>query len=176
MTTRFVAIPTARLLDELRDIGGRVVGSAVAETYVGREIVFCLTLPNRVQIRVYTSISRGAESARECGEDAIRLVVGVEALSLQRGRFRPLGKSRKILRTAPRLVGYHNEEDRIVAFLARLRQAVREVYRTARAIPQCPKCNEPMAERASTHGNFWGCTSYPECKGTRPRPVTGGPT
>lgn len=33
--------------------------------------------------------------------------------------------------------------------------------------PTCPQCNSPMAERNGKFGRFWGCTRYPECKGTR---------
>ena len=38
-------------------------------------------------------------------------------------------------------------------------------------IPACPKCGKPMALRTAKAGphagqQFWGCTAYPECKGT----------
>lgn len=32
----------------------------------------------------------------------------------------------------------------------------------------CPQCNSPMRKRNSAKGEFWGCTGYPNCKGTRP--------
>lgn len=34
--------------------------------------------------------------------------------------------------------------------------------------PECPLCGKPMRRRKSATGDFWGCSSYPECKGTRP--------
>ena len=34
--------------------------------------------------------------------------------------------------------------------------------------PECPQCSKPMRERQSAKGSFWGCSTYPECKGTRP--------
>lgn len=39
-------------------------------------------------------------------------------------------------------------------------------------IPACPGCGQPMALRTSKRGanagsQFWGCSTYPECKGTR---------
>lgn len=34
--------------------------------------------------------------------------------------------------------------------------------------PECPQCTKPMRRRKSAKGAFWGCSSYPECKGTRP--------
>jgi len=32
---------------------------------------------------------------------------------------------------------------------------------------QCPKCGSGMSQRSGKFGTFWGCTRYPECKGTR---------
>lgn len=39
-------------------------------------------------------------------------------------------------------------------------------------VPSCPKCNSQMVLRtarrgANAGGEFWGCTRYPACKGTR---------
>jgi restriction system protein len=39
--------------------------------------------------------------------------------------------------------------------------------------PQCPRCGNAMARRVAKRGAnagsiFWGCVSYPECRGTRP--------
>ena len=31
----------------------------------------------------------------------------------------------------------------------------------------CPKCGAPMVKRAGKRGDFWGCSKYPACKGTR---------
>jgi len=41
----------------------------------------------------------------------------------------------------------------------------------AEAVPECPKCSKPMAIRMATKGEnkgneFWGCSGFPECKGT----------
>lgn len=38
----------------------------------------------------------------------------------------------------------------------------------AEPAPACPQCGKPMRRRNSAKGEFWGCTGYPECKGTRP--------
>jgi restriction system protein len=40
------------------------------------------------------------------------------------------------------------------------------------AAPDCPLCGKPMVERMARRGpnsgtRFWGCSSYPACKGTR---------
>ena len=33
--------------------------------------------------------------------------------------------------------------------------------------PDCPECEKPMRKRHSQRGDFWGCSTYPKCKGTR---------
>ena len=33
--------------------------------------------------------------------------------------------------------------------------------------PKCPKCDSPMRKRTGSYGSFWGCTKFPNCKGTR---------
>ncbi len=33
--------------------------------------------------------------------------------------------------------------------------------------PDCPLCGKQMRRRRSAKGEFWGCSSYPDCKGTR---------
>ena len=32
---------------------------------------------------------------------------------------------------------------------------------------KCPKCTSPLSIRLGRHGNFIGCTNYPECDYTR---------
>lgn len=31
----------------------------------------------------------------------------------------------------------------------------------------CPECNSKMISRSGKYGVFWGCSKFPECKGTR---------
>ena len=46
--------------------------------------------------------------------------------------------------------------------------AVRAETRAVRdGAPRCPDCGKPMKRRKSNRGEFWGCTAYPDCKGTR---------
>jgi len=33
--------------------------------------------------------------------------------------------------------------------------------------PICPKCGAPMIKRTGPRGEFWGCSTFPKCKGTR---------
>ncbi|MCX7050095.1 MAG: four helix bundle suffix domain-containing protein [Candidatus Sumerlaeota bacterium] len=39
---------------------------------------------------------------------------------------------------------------------------------TRAAAPDCPQCGQSMRLRKSAKGDFWGCSAYPGCKGTRP--------
>ena len=34
-------------------------------------------------------------------------------------------------------------------------------------VPTCPRCGSPMHRRSGRYGQFWGCSQYPRCKGTR---------
>lgn len=33
--------------------------------------------------------------------------------------------------------------------------------------PTCPRCGSSMRQRKGRYGQFWGCSKYPRCKGTR---------
>lgn len=49
----------------------------------------------------------------------------------------------------------------------------RKIMATAENAPLCPKCGTPMLKRTQTRGQmqgreFWGCSNYPKCNGTRP--------
>jgi len=35
------------------------------------------------------------------------------------------------------------------------------------AVPACPECGKPMRRRRSKKGDFWGCSAYPDCRGSR---------
>jgi four helix bundle suffix protein len=59
------------------------------------------------------------------------------------------------------------------AFLERggIRERMHTARQDARAkpdAPSCPQCGAPMQERRSAKGPFWGCSTYPQCRGTRP--------
>jgi DNA-binding helix-hairpin-helix protein with protein kinase domain len=34
-------------------------------------------------------------------------------------------------------------------------------------VPNCPRCGSPMRRRSGKYGQFWGCSRYPSCRGTR---------
>lgn len=38
---------------------------------------------------------------------------------------------------------------------------------TTTAALSCPRCHSTMVRRSSRHGLFWGCSRFPNCRGTR---------
>jgi restriction system protein len=42
--------------------------------------------------------------------------------------------------------------------------------------PTCPSCGERMTARESKRGPFWGCVTYPRCRGMIPMRRTVGST
>ena len=32
-------------------------------------------------------------------------------------------------------------------------------------VPSCPECGSDMVKRQGAFGDFWGCSTYPDCKG-----------
>lgn len=168
--TRFVEIPATSLLTELKSISDaiRQRGGKAEQGQQGREIVFDFTPPGaEATVRVYTTLSAGQSVARDCGEDAVRIVVGGTVAKDGVPRFRSVTEPRKMLRTAPQSLEHHA---RVRTFLDRLTEALREAYGVAIRVPMCPLCNGVMSERQTRDKSrrFYGCLDFPDCKGTRP--------
>lgn len=58
-------------------------------------------------------------------------------------------------------------------FTERLYRQRQQARVAEQAGPICPACGKPMLQRTAQHGRlagkrFWGCTAYPDCRGTRP--------
>jgi four helix bundle suffix protein len=56
--------------------------------------------------------------------------------------------------------------------LTAARLETRDQQQADTVVPDCPECGKPMRRRTAKSGPhagrpFWGCTGYPECKGTR---------
>jgi four helix bundle suffix protein len=49
----------------------------------------------------------------------------------------------------------------------RMHRARVEAAAAQEGAPECPKCGKAMRKRNSAKGEFWGCSGYPGCKGTR---------
>jgi len=62
---------------------------------------------------------------------------------------------------------------------ARIAERQKQQQRHAAPAPVCPRCGKTMALRTTRKGEragsqFWGCSGYPECKGTRSLEGSGG--
>jgi hypothetical protein len=163
---RFVEIPAPALIETIESIGTAVEkrGGWISRSTSGREVVYDLSPhKGRGHVRVFTSLANGEATVRDCGKDAVRIVVGHNDND---GRFRPHGKGRRIYRTAPA----GDESARVTAFLDRLKGALREAYGAAMVVPECPLCEATMARRKTkaTGSEFWGCSRFPDCRGSRP--------
>ena len=68
--------------------------------------------------------------------------------------------------------GGYSEQLAVARIAERQKQSAERPELAAKA-PPCPRCGKPMALRTARKGphagsQFWGCSGYPECKGTRP--------
>ena len=170
--SRYVQVPAHRLEEELADIAERMAhrGAMAGWTSQGRERVWQLDLRGQQpspSVLVYTSLPVGGGNVRGCGQDAVRVVVGIRRTETD---WQPIRESRRLYRTAPQ----GQESLRVEAFCSRLRDALRDAVRVAMRVPRCPECGGPMVERNGRRGRFLGCCSYPDCRGTREIVESGG--
>lgn len=56
----------------------------------------------------------------------------------------------------------------VSAFFTTLNDELARLKVTVRPAHPCPNCGAPMRRVKGAKGNFWGCTSYPECSCTLP--------
>ena len=63
---------------------------------------------------------------------------------------------------------------RVIRSARERRQAQKSATNTdsSETVPHCPICNALMVKRLARRGvsagsNFWGCSNYPKCRGTR---------
>lgn len=166
--TRYIEIPATAIEAFVAEAETKLVasGGSVVRSVVGHEQVVDFVLPRRqgLLVRFFTSVPANGDAVRACGEDAIRIFVGTK-IPLDRGgeKFIPLSESKRVFRTAPTKLPH---EERVAAFMTRLRGTMREVYVEATTIPICQKCSRPMKERTGGRGPFLGCTGYPSCRNT----------
>jgi restriction system protein len=65
----------------------------------------------------------------------------------------------------------------LIAAMKRLDGAEARPAAKAAQAPRCPRCGSPMVLRTATRGakigeKFWGCSTYPACKGIQPATAT----
>jgi len=114
--------------------------------------------PTALLVKVYTSIfgPKGAGRSKGVGQDSIRICL------VDTEHDRGVGKTHYTTRTT----GWEQ----------RLQEKVVEMFelaneQIANPAPDCPLCKGSMVQRRSSWGPFWGCCSFPRCKGLRQIPV-----
>ena len=115
MSRGFVEVPADVLRQRLTAAGFRLVPEARGEEVYER----AHDRDARYTVKVYSSIQRGAEEARGCGEDAIRVV----ALFMENYRFHWPARVRPIFK-APRV----HRTGSVEAVLERMIERARDAY------------------------------------------------
>ena len=97
MTARFVPVPAAAIRNRLAAAGFRLIDTARGseEVYERKH-----DKDERYIVRVYSSLTHGADDVRSCGEDAIRVVaLFVDSTHHWPARTYPIFKSARVYRT-----------------------------------------------------------------------------
>lgn len=76
-----------------------------------------------------------------------------------------------------RLEAIRQGDEQTEDFLTQLTQDIQGLIEPARSafVPEepeqtgvhCPRCRAPMRQRSGPYGEFWSCSRFPQCKGTR---------
>ena len=98
-------------------------------------------------VRVYSSLRKGTGRTRDCGDDAIRVVM-VSQESGHAMKIMGEGKKSKAGRRINRTKGAMNN----------LERRVKEYLLMGTRDYLCPKCGRMMAVRSGRNGKFLGCT------------------
>lgn len=162
MSARYVDVGAEEFAALMRDCGFEEI--APARSYEERQWQRPLPMTaggeaveSDLAVRVYSSLAPGSGTARKVGADAIRVVLVHAATG------RPVWSATRVHRTQ--------------GWAERTRERMREAWRAAWQAPRCPDCRAPMVMRESrSSGSFFGCVTYPTCRGTRsaPRGAAGG--
>ena len=108
-----------------------------------QEIVMAKLIAPNISMRVYTSVESGV--VRDCGEDAIRIVLCSKNAV---GEIKVIGTSKRVNRT-------QNWRERLQERIESWEEMLG---------PPCAKCGAKTVERKGKFGKFWGCTNYPNCR------------
>jgi hypothetical protein len=166
---KYVNVPEADMRVLLEDECGFEQVPNNGELVFQRQVVSAKGREFPYAVRVYSSVIRG--ETRDVGEDAIRVVLmntdtDRPVKIMGEGRKNKDRKSKagsRIYRTAPRGIP---TENRVAELLGRLRDRCRDYFYHVVA-NQCPKCDSALALRQGPSGDFYGCTSYPDCRHTQ---------
>lgn len=113
-------------------------------------------------VRVYSSIQKGTGRTRECGDDAIRVVM----IAQETGYAMKIMGEKRNGKAGKRI-------NRTKGAMRNLERRVKEYLLMGTPALLCPKCSHMMAVREGRNGKFLGCTNRVDnvwCGGTRNAP------
>lgn len=101
-------------------------------------------------MRVYSSVDKRSNKARDTGSDAIRLVV------LHADSTKPVLREKRT--------------NRVPTWPKNLKKKIRNVEKRKDNLKFCNKCNGVMLiqKNKDSGDRFWGCSNYPDCRNTEP--------
>ncbi len=102
-------------------------------------------------VKVFSSIDTRTNISREYGSDALRVVLYNNKIN------RPISSPHK-----SHIKRMKNWRLYLKSAITELKNKVEFYNRT------CPKCGNPLVHRISKRGDFFGCSSYPQCIYTEP--------
>ncbi len=114
-------------------------------------------------VRVWSSVHMSDGISRDNGEDAIRVDLINLALQGEFAAQHPNG----FPVNAKDHVGVTKKLYRTKNALDNLYKACRGMFDVAARI-SCPKCGAPLRRRKGSNGEFYGCSQFPTCNGTKP--------
>ncbi len=113
-------------------------------------------------------VHESAKHALEQRKKYARWLDSADAVVVANAMLIIIGRALNMLKSQVKAQGKAFEEtggfsERLMA----TRLEAREKQKTEGS-PECPQCGQPMRRRKSAKGDFWGCSTFPDCKGTRP--------
>lgn len=146
----YTAVPYTVFADTMKGIGFEQINLPGTEEYVWERQV--VTTGGKVfpyRIRIYSTIDCDTSCMRDCGNDAVRVVL------VRQDSDRPMRVEQRVNRVGDRIM------ERVV-------ERARELFRyTIDPNNYCPECGGLLVPRKSRRGKFVGCSNYPTCSYTR---------
>lgn len=147
MAGTYTNITEAEMKAFLEPLGFKLLNIPGTTELVFGKRVHCEVDPELpLTLRIYTGIAYG--HSREKGEDAIRPVVFFKN---RKGEVKLFTEGKRV--------------HRIETWRKNLKQRIDSIKELLPV--QVCHCGAPMKVRQGPHGDFYGCTNYPDCKGVK---------
>lgn len=135
MSSTYTQIKLETMAEVLESMGFEYYGQAQGYEYVFQK--YLDRGGKRYTLRMYTSVDKRTDTTRECGEDAIRLVVMCD--------------------------GNHFGEGRVNRTTNWIQNMKKRIATWDTLFKVCPQCGNALKERKGKFGAFYGCVTFPKC-------------